>query len=166
LANIHTDGFKEDDKPVDGQSDQFIGEVGNLFDLIQKSATDRGKIWQAAIDFGARALEYRAADSFFSIIELWAKPAFKDDRLRVVLCDLLAEVFRLTQPIDRKRIFNQLNKWERQTKDETLSSIARSAKFSIESLKEFQDYQLRLAGDSTTDAPLPEGKKKRKPKGR
>jgi HEAT repeat protein len=130
LSGIHVEVSKEEDT-LDAQSDQFKAKAGNFFELVRKSAAERGKVWQAVVGLGVRALEYKLVDPFFDMIELWAKPAFKDNRLRDTLCDLLAEVFQSTRPANRERILNQLNKWERKTKDEALSSVAHSVKSEI-----------------------------------
>jgi hypothetical protein len=130
LSGIHVEVSKEEDT-LDAQSDQFKAKAGNFFELVRKSAAERGKVWQAVVGLGIRALEYNFGSPFFDMIAQWAKPAFKDNRLCETLCDLLAEIFQSTQPKYRERILNQLNKWERKTNDEPLSSVAHSVKSEI-----------------------------------
>lgn len=153
LANIHRESFEENDKSVNAQSDSLVGEVGNLFELVRKSAADDGKIWETVIMWGIRTLEYGLGDLFFSIIEIWTRIASKDKYSQRVIDNLLKEIYKnIPRPTNGYIVLrNYINNWRR-LQHVIEPDTTHSVQFS-------EEPSSKLAGDSTTDAPPPKNKK-------
>jgi hypothetical protein len=128
LSNIHVEVMEE---KIEVETEQFTAKAGNLFDLVRKSAAERGKIWKSVVSLGVRAFEYKMSENFFDLIERWSKYTDKDARLLDTICDLLSEIFQSIQPRYRERILNKLSVWENRTKDKPLANMAHCAKVEI-----------------------------------
>lgn len=128
MSEIHIEAYKEKDEVID---EDISLNASNLFDLVRKSETRKGEMWQLLVAVGVRSFEYRLANAFFDLIARWTDYAADDLHLQNTVRNLLADVFVEAQPRYREHMLNRLNRWTRQTRNKGLTEMANSAKEKI-----------------------------------
>jgi len=113
-----------------------VSEIGpednNLFDLVQRSETQKGVVWQLIVAAGGRAFKLDQIYQFFTLVEYWNNYSIQNSRWKDTLGNLLVDIFVATKlPRDREHFWNILNLWQRQKDDPELVKLAIMAKAKI-----------------------------------
>ncbi|MBE7467670.1 MAG: hypothetical protein HS114_00830 [Anaerolineales bacterium] len=125
-------------------ANELEAQVKNLFDIVRRSETEKGEIWQLTVAVGVKALEYRivkvfdsqVSDAFFDLITRWAHYASNNSRSLDIISNLITQVYVKASRFRQQKLWNRLGHWEVHRTDKILSQLASSAKTQINAIAE------------------------------
>jgi hypothetical protein len=133
LSEIHIElATEEKDEAQEADVD-----IGNLFELVCQSESEKSEYWELMVAVGLRSFEYKfgsrsLSNDFLDLIGRWTKYAADEPILQNVVRNLLVDVFfQVHLPLRRDHILNRLTRWQKYSKNRHLKEMASSAKEKI-----------------------------------